>query len=481
MISDECRDDLFESPKIGCNLPHCHHELQAPRANYMRHIVLAACPEFVRSRWLRIESSPIAYRIVRGMVWLLVGAILARAPCLIASVWVARILGQVDFGQLGIIQNTVGMFGAFAAFGLGLTATKYIAEYRTKDLAKAGRIMALSGLAVMAPAAITSLLLFCWAPWLAEHTLNAPHLAPFLRIGTIMMFFTALNGSQMGVLAGLEQFRMLARLNVITSIVAAFLQVGMVYFGGLEAVVWGLVAAAFINWAVSHWILRIEAARAAVPWAYRDCIHEWPVLWKFSLPVTIIGMLSVPVTWACSAMIATQPQGFAQMGIFYAANQWRVAILFVPAAISAVVLPMLSNLRGQNADKRCNQVLWYNLLVNVAVASAVAVPLILLSPWIMAAYGESFREGYVVVILLAFVAVIYTVVNIVGQSLASEEKMWLGLAMTLVWAAAALIMTWSWRHNGALGLAAANLLAYGIYLILLVGYLLYRNRNEKVA
>lgn len=49
---------------------------------------------------------------------------------LVVTVTVARLLGNAVCGELGIIQSTVGMFGVFAGFGLRVTATKHVAEFR---------------------------------------------------------------------------------------------------------------------------------------------------------------------------------------------------------------------------------------------------------------------------------------------------------------------------------------------------------------
>jgi O-antigen/teichoic acid export membrane protein len=411
------------------------------------------------------------------MAWLLAGAILVRALWLVASIIVVRLLGRMDFGQLGMIQNTLGLFGVFAGFGLGITATKHIAEYRIKDPDKAGRIMALSNLAVLAPAMAASLALFFWAPWLAERTLAAPHLARLLRVGAAVMFFNTLNGSQLGALAGLERFQTISRLNMITTAAATLIQVGAVYCYGLEGAVWGLVAAAAINWTLSHWILRKEAARNAVPFSYSGCLREWPILWKFSLPAAVSGMLCVPVQWACRAMIVNQSQGYAEMGMFSAAYQWHAAILFIPATISVAVIPMLANLRGQNDETRYNKILRCNLLLNGALASAIAITVILLSPWIMAAYGEAFSASYAVLILLALVAIIVSVANVIGHAIASDGKMWMGMILNLVWSVVVLLCSWRWRRDGAWGLAAANLVAYGVHLFSVSIYLYYRGRS----
>jgi len=108
--------------------------------------VYTYCPSFLRPALDRIESSPIGYRLARGVFWSMAGAVISRSLMLAATVLVARMLGKTGFGELGMIRTTVGMFGVFAGFGLGLTATKHVAEFRRSDPDRAGRIIGLSGL-----------------------------------------------------------------------------------------------------------------------------------------------------------------------------------------------------------------------------------------------------------------------------------------------------------------------------------------------
>src|SRR5208282_6029974 len=83
-------------------------------------------------------------RFALGVFWSLAGAVVSRGFLLAASVVCARFLGREGFGALGMIQSTAGMFGIFAGLGLGLTATKYVSEFRRQDPVRAGRILALS-------------------------------------------------------------------------------------------------------------------------------------------------------------------------------------------------------------------------------------------------------------------------------------------------------------------------------------------------
>ena len=99
-------------------------------------------------QWARLQASSIfklgdhgtiRSRLAHGVLWSLVGAVASQAFSLVAQIIAAHILGKSDFGRLGIINNTAGMFGVLAGFGLGLAATKFIAQYRITDPERAGR------------------------------------------------------------------------------------------------------------------------------------------------------------------------------------------------------------------------------------------------------------------------------------------------------------------------------------------------------
>ena len=68
--------------------------------------------------------------MLHGAFWSLLGTVVSRGLSLASSVFVARWLGKESFGEFGVLQTTVGMFAVFAGFGMGLTATKHVAELR---------------------------------------------------------------------------------------------------------------------------------------------------------------------------------------------------------------------------------------------------------------------------------------------------------------------------------------------------------------
>ncbi|MBN2474007.1 MAG: oligosaccharide flippase family protein [Pirellulales bacterium] len=421
------------------------------------------CPGALRPVWDRIEASELGYRLAKGAFWSLAGAVISRGLMLLAFILVARLLGKEVFGELGIIRSTAGMFGIFAGFGLGMTTTKHVAELRSSDPERAGRIIALSNLVAVGTGCLISLLLFVFAPWLAAHTLNAPALGDPLRVGCLLVLLNTLNGVQTGTLAGFEAFKTIARVNFFAGLVSFPILVGAAIWGGLPATIWGLVVTLAVQWTINHLSLRQVAARASVPLRFRGCTREWAVLWHFSLPAALSGIMVGPASWCCAAMLVNQPTGYAEMGIFDAANQWRMAILFIPVAVGQIALPVLANLNDSEDRSKFRKVFKYNLLLNSGVATAVAVPIAILAPWIMASYGPGFEGGVMALVLLVFTSVLMSVNSAIGQVIASKGKMWAGFFLNALWASALLLFAWLLIDRGATGLALAFLMSYGFH------------------
>lgn len=190
------------------------------RSISVKAFVYACSPSAMHPILKRIEASDIGLRMARGLFWSMAGTVISRALMLLATILVARLLGKIEYGELGMIQSTVGMFGVFAGFGLGLTATKYVAELRESDPLRVGRILSLSTFVACFTGGLMALALLFFAPWLAEHTINAPHLVSQLRISAIVLFFSALNGAQTGALAGFEAFKDIAKINFSVGIIS---------------------------------------------------------------------------------------------------------------------------------------------------------------------------------------------------------------------------------------------------------------------
>lgn len=419
-------------------------------------------PKSLQLFWDRVEASDAGSRMASGAFWSICGAVISRGSMLLASILIARILGREVYGEYGILRTTVNMFLVFAGFGLGMTATKYVAEFRLTDPARTGRILAISGLFATCTGTLVAAVMYMFAPWVATHTINAPHLSGELKVGALVLFLNALNGAQTGALAGFEAFKITAMVNLGVGLASFPILVGGAYFGGLRGAVWALGAIMLVNWLLNHIALRHQVACHNVPFTSKGCFKELPILWRFSLPAVLSGIMVSPVMWICNAVLVNQPDGYGQMGLFDAANQWVAAILFIPGMIGQIVLPILSNLNGLSDRAKYRKIIYYNVILNGGVSFAIALPIAILAPFIMRSYGAKFEQGAPVLVLLCVCSVLISMNNVIGQAIASKSKMWNGLFLNALWATTLLISSFFLIRlgYGAIGLAFANLIAY---------------------
>jgi O-antigen/teichoic acid export membrane protein len=402
-------------------------------------------------------------RFALGAFWSLAGAVLSRGFLLAASVVCARLLGEAGFGALGMIQSTVGMFGVFAGLGLGLTATKYVAEFRQSDPERAGRILGLSAAAAFFAGLLMAAALVLLAPFLSKTVLQAPPLAGPLALGAGLVFFGAINGAQTGALAGCEAFSAIARVNLWSGVLSFPLIVFGVASDGLSGAIAGMVAALAINWFLNHRALARECARAGIPRGLAGCGREWPILHQFCLPALLASVVVAPGLWLSSALLARQPHGYTQLGLYTAADKWRLLILFVPTSISTTTLPVLSNLYGEGDGRGFRGVFRANLLLNAGLALLLALLVALFAAPILSIYGPAFLAGRTVLIVLAFAALPGVLNTVLGQPLVAARFMWWRFAFDLLLVGSLLGLAWLLVPRwGALGLASAYAVAFSI-------------------
>jgi len=352
------------------------------------------------------------------------------------------------------------MFATFAGLGLGLTATKYVAEFRMKDPERAGRIIGVSSAISWVAGGCMTVILFAIGPWLASHTLAAPHLGSLLRLGSLLLLIGSINGAQTGALAGFEAFKRIARINLISGVSSLPLMVVGVCWAGLEGAVGGLLLSQGVGCVLNYSAVRDEAALAKVPVAWRRAREELGILWRFSLPAVVSSAFVGPVYWLANTMLVNSAGGYAEMGVFNAANQWFGALLFLPAILGQAALPVLSERLGQDDLRRSRKILGFYMKLNAAVVVPLAILGCLASPLIMSSYGPGFRQAWPVLSVVLATAGLLAVQTPVGQIIAASGRMWLGSFMNLGWGACFIGLTWLLVNWGALGLASARLGAY---------------------
>ena len=424
----------------------------------------------MRKGRLTAFQSDLARRMFHGAFWSFSGTAMGKLCLLVAGILCAHLLKQEVFGQLGMIRSTLNIFIVFGASGIGVTATKLISTYRTNDIPRLLRMTRLTFRLAWMMALVLMVFCFVLARPIARHILHAEHLTFELQIASLLLLFSILYGVQNGVLTGLEQFKIMARNTFIGSLLEAVLMVAGTYFGGLMGAIVGLG----IGLGALFWVNRLSIKKHYAQYVVGEMQsirtpNDWSMLLNDCIPATLSALMVTPTFWGIRTILL-QHDGYNSLALFEAADQWKVMMLFIPTAISQMVLPILTSIRQQWQQFR--HVLLANIALIVGISSMITLVVLLLGGPIMQLYGKGFSDKMPLV-YLALSNIFSAYSNIIEMSIYSKNKMWQAFVINLFWAIVLLVSAYWLVERGlnATGIALAVLIAYGLKSILATLYL----------
>jgi O-antigen/teichoic acid export membrane protein len=430
-----------------------------------------------RAQAQRGDPGTVRRRFSSAIAWNILASVVSRAMVLLAAIVCARYLGKDGYGRFGIVQTTANMVASLASLGLGMTATRYIADLREHDRERAGRIIGLTWTVTVVSAALATLISLLTARQMATAIIHAPELTGAVRIASALVFLNALLAYQNGALFGFEAFRKLAVINSIAGAAMLPMVLVGVWRWGLDGAVAGTAAALAINWWLNERLLHGECRREGIRIRIREGFRETTVFWRFSLPALLGAVVTAVVLWWCTVLIVRSPHGFAQMAMFSASDRWRLAILFIPVALFRSALPLMANLHEKNrAGYR--QVARAHLVLNLMVILLPVAAICALAPFIMGMYGPGFRSGWPVLAVCCMATVPEALNTIFGYPLIATGRMWtrcmFDIALSAILLSLGLLLI---PARGAMGYAIAYLITYS--LISLGLYLVTRERAQE--
>lgn len=414
-------------------------------------------------------------KIFTNSFWILSGNVVSKLVLLVATILMTKYLNKEEYGQFGIIKSTILMFVMFASMELGITATKYVSQYKSSDKLRVENIVGLSNLFSVVISFILAIVVYCFSSSIANQ-INAPSLVQEIKISSIILFFASLNGVQAGVLAGLERFKELSINTTVAGVISSIcLIIASKFYSLIEVVI-----AFGLNY-VLLFIFNFLTLRKFFYNSYSvkllslNNFRELEVIWRFSFPAILAGLMVSPVIWFCNYLLVNQVNGYHEMANFDLASQWRNTILFIPSALSQIVLPLLSS--SIQDEKSYKKIFNINLKINFYLGFGLALLFTILSPLIMKLYGENYQNALLPMVIMFITTAIITVNNVIGQAIASQDKMWLGFLVNLIWALTLISFTYltiNIYNMGALGLSISFLISYIIHTF--IQFMIVRNK-----
>ncbi len=423
-------------------------------------------------------------RFSSGILWNFIATVFSQGSVFLTAIFLARILGKETFGEFGMIQSTLLTLAGLAQIATGLTATKYVAEFRLIDKKRAGRVLGLCSIMTVISGFVATVLLIFSASFLAEKIFKAPYLEDGLLIASAFVLFSVMNGFQTGALVGLERFKSLSVYGALLGIGYFIICVTGASFWGLYGAFAGMVISAMLRWLVYGMLLRREAEKQNITILYKEGFREKEVLYRFALPSAVSSMTTMPSVWLGNAFLVQQVNGFSEMGLYSAGINLRTIVLFLPYVINNVSLAIINSHKGSQNISSYSSSFFMTLKLTFFLALTGALVMWLSGEWVLQLFGKDFVGKYVtIMITLMSISVFFEALNIaVHQLIQSHEKMWLSFfAIALPRDLTVVILAYFLTaHYGAAGLAGAYVAGYFLALVVTAGLVYKMNLYNRM-
>lgn len=410
--------------------------------------------------------------MARGTFWSMIGTLSAKFMIMLAGIFCVRILGKEIYGQYGMIKSTINLIMVIGGSGLGLTATKYISQYKVAHKERIPSVYGVTNLFAVVVAFTLAILVFLFADFLSIDLLHEKNLIEPMKIGALILFMITINLGQEGVLAGFEDFKSKSINLFIGNFIQGILMVLGAYHYSLVGAVIGYGMGVVLIIALNKRSINKNFKKLNIHFSFKKIdIKDLQLLYRYSLPATISTILAAPTFWLIRTILVRHTGGFGEVAIFDVSDQWKTLILFIPAAVCQIALPILSSIDNDETGKFW-RVLNLNILINVSVALVMAFVVACCSPIILSFYGEGFRDNWPMIIL-ALSCIFTSISTVLGVSISSLAKMWTWCTFNTLWAIVLISLSWLFVGYGwgAKGVALAVLLSYMEHAIVQYVYL----------
>ncbi len=335
----------------------------------------------------------------------------------IASILLAKIFGPTEFANFKIATNLFIFIPSLIEFGIGVTLTKYIAEYKTDQPAKIPHlILSLLKIRVIS-FAFLMLCLFFFRETIAELFFHDPHQSILVLAGlwiTGFIYFEAFKQ----ILLGFEDFKTYATSQFLTLFLSALFSLVLGYYYG---VFW-----AILGWGLSYLIGNIPGLFATLAKTRKTPSHSFdtrPILYSYSLPMyslilpNLLGTALVPLL---SLFFSKTLIGLFAFGmIFYNGS------ILIPQAFNQVLLPNLSKTKTsiEQTHKLRQTLLQYTLLIIPAIFATI-----LFMPFFIQLVSPDYTSGTLLVtslVILSLVLGYFSILSTYYTALGNAKTNWI--------------------------------------------------------
>jgi O-antigen/teichoic acid export membrane protein len=305
----------------------------------------------------------------------------------------ALLLGPAGIGLIGLLTSLAGAASAVAGLGIGMAGTRQIAEaaghddQTAIDVARRALFWGTLALALLGGGIFWAL-----RTVLAVHVLGDASLAGDVGWLALVVALTVAAASQSALLNGLRRIGDLARVSVLSALLATIMGVGALFLWRREGLMAFVIAAPFASFLVGHFFVarlpKVQSPRTPMP----VLAGQWRALATLGAAFMVAGLMGTVGQLLVRTLVQRQ-LGADALGYFQAASTISMTYIgFVLAAMGTDYYPRLTAAIQDHAA--VNRMVNEQTEVALLLAGPVFLAMIGLAPWVIELlYSQNFHPA----------------------------------------------------------------------------------------
>jgi O-antigen/teichoic acid export membrane protein len=390
--------------------------------------------------------------VARNVLVTLATQLISWALTFAVTLYLPRYVGDAGLGKLAFAGSIVAIFGVFVPLGTSTVLVKEIARdrSRTGELLLAAMLLRVLLGVVMTGLAVATV-----------HALGYPALTRTLvMLAAMGMVLGTFNDALGSALQGQENMPRQSVALILEKFLSSVLTIALILG---EAPLWTLAAVGLFTATVSL-LVNLTAFKTCLPTSRLPSRSTLRYLIVAGMPFFGIVFFRTVYNKVDVTLLSIMTNDVT-VGWYMAAAQLLGATMFVPAALSAALLPTLTKLYAENETQfagAMRRALAFALLC----AIPIAVPMALLSNWILfdiLHYPPAFRPSAIVLSIYGFGCILWYVTQIAGTALIVIDRQsvicrisLVAMVLTVGGCLVAIPATQRMFANGGIGVACVN-------------------------
>ncbi len=300
---------------------------------------------------------------------------------IIRSKVVAVLLGPAGMGIMGLLTTTINLVGNLTNFGLNVSAVKDVAAaHSTNDTQRVATVVSIFRRIVWITGTFGAVVALIFSHWLSLLTFgNGDYTIAFAWI-SITLLINQVSSSQIVILQGMRQLKLLAKANLLGSLLGLITTIPLYYFWGVKGIAPAIIAISVSTLLFSYYFSH-KIAIPSVSVTRSQTISEGKEMLRMGFLISMSSLLTVAASYIVRVYIGRYG-GIDQVGLYtagFAIINTYVGLIF--SAMATDYYPRLAAVAKSNS--RCRKTINQQAEIAILILAPILVVFLVFIKWVV--------------------------------------------------------------------------------------------------